>query len=173
MATSKAKENTEANESSSKAALQRQIEETRESITHTVEEIKDTVADQYESVKETVTEVLDWREQFRDNPLVWGLGAVAAGFVMGYSIAIMRHDSHTTSRKRKTNAAFPETLFHEISRIGENVLLPTVVSKVKELFGIDLSDELLAHKETAKPRPGKRAAKKAAKRRPARKATKD
>ncbi|MGH9875863.1 MAG: hypothetical protein ACRD9S_25710, partial [Pyrinomonadaceae bacterium] len=54
-----------------KAQLQRQMQETRESIAQTVEEIKDTVENQYESVKETVSGVLDYREQFQKDPIVW------------------------------------------------------------------------------------------------------
>ena len=68
-------------ESESKAALRRQLEETRESISETVAEIKSVVTHQYEEVRETVEsvkegvgEVLDWRTEFERNPLVWGAG---------------------------------------------------------------------------------------------------
>ena len=54
------------------------MEEARESISHTVEEIKDTVEDQYESVKETVSGVLDYREQFQKDPIVWSVGALVS-----------------------------------------------------------------------------------------------
>jgi hypothetical protein len=74
-------------EDSQKADLQRQMEETRESITNTVNEIKDTVTTQYQHVKETVTEALDWREQFRRRPVAWSVGALSVGFVVGYGIA--------------------------------------------------------------------------------------
>jgi len=74
-------------EDSTKADLQRQMEETRESITNTVNEIKDTVTTQYQHVKETVTEALDWREQFRRRPVAWSVGAMSVGFVVGYGIA--------------------------------------------------------------------------------------
>src|SRR6266436_8462884 len=74
-------------EDSTKADLQRQMEETRESITNTVNEIKDTVTTQYQHVKETVTDALDWREQFRKRPVAWSVGAMTFGFVVGYGIA--------------------------------------------------------------------------------------
>ena len=63
-----------------KAELQRRMEEARELISATVAEIKDTVEDQYESVKETIGGVAEWRDQFQKEPLVWSLGALAAGF---------------------------------------------------------------------------------------------
>ncbi|HEV7857742.1 MAG TPA: hypothetical protein VGO91_03765 [Pyrinomonadaceae bacterium] len=71
----------------SKAELQRRMEEARESISQTVAEIKDTVVNQYQSVRDTVTETLDWREQYRKRPLAWSIGAMGAGFIVGYSLA--------------------------------------------------------------------------------------
>src|SRR6185503_3739655 len=76
---------TRPNGTKSKAALQRELEKTRESMAETVEDIRETVAEQYESVKETVTGVLDFREQFQNEPLVWSLGALSAGFALGYT----------------------------------------------------------------------------------------
>jgi hypothetical protein len=70
-----------------KAELQRRMEEARESITQTVTEIKDTVANQYQAVRDTVTEALDWREQFRKRPVAFSIGALSAGFIMGYTVA--------------------------------------------------------------------------------------
>lgn len=72
---------------STKAELQRRMEEARESITQTVTEIKDTVANQYQAVRDTVTEALDWREQFRKRPVAFSIGALSAGFILGYSVA--------------------------------------------------------------------------------------
>jgi hypothetical protein len=80
------------------------MDEARDSISHTVTEIRDTVVQQYESVKETISETLDWREQFRKQPLAWGLGAVGASFVTGYALAaiikgpVHDHD-HETNRR--------------------------------------------------------------------------
>lgn len=67
----------------SKAALQRRMEEARDSISSTVTEIKDTVTQQYESVKDA----LDWREHFKKQPVAWTLGAAGVGFFVGYGIA--------------------------------------------------------------------------------------
>lgn len=67
----------------SKAALQRRMDEARDSITNTVTEIKDNVAQQYESVKDA----LDWREHFKKQPVAWSLGAAGVGFFVGYGLA--------------------------------------------------------------------------------------
>jgi hypothetical protein len=75
-------------EDASKAALQRRMEEARDSITNTVTEIKDNVAQQYESVKDA----LDWREHFKRQPVAWTLGAAGVGFFVGYGIAAALSD---------------------------------------------------------------------------------
>lgn len=74
-------------EDATKAELQRRMEEARESITQTVTEIRDTVVNQYQSVKDSVVETLDWRQQFRKRPIAWSIGALSAGFIVGYSLA--------------------------------------------------------------------------------------
>lgn len=67
----------------SKEALQRRLEEARDSISNTVTEIKETVAHQVQVVKNS----LDWREQFKKRPVVWCAGAAGVGFSLGYCIA--------------------------------------------------------------------------------------
>ncbi|HEX8145149.1 MAG TPA: hypothetical protein VF553_21465 [Pyrinomonadaceae bacterium] len=152
----------------SKAQLQRRMEEARESISQTVDEIKDTVTEQYETVKETVGEVLDWKEQFQKNPLVWGLGAVAVGVAVGYSIALVRQGDNAHSRRRRSHSDdFSETVFDGLATLGQSYLLPAVADKVKELFGVDISEELMGHmrrrKETTRPSTSrKRSTKKSA-----------
>jgi len=70
-------------EESSKAALQRRMDEARDSISNTVTEIKENVTQQYENVKDA----LDWREHFKRQPVAWSLGAAGVGFFVGYGIA--------------------------------------------------------------------------------------
>lgn len=83
-----------------KAELERQMEETRESLSQTVQEIKDTVSEQVASVKETVGGVLDYREQFQKEPMVWSLGALSAGFALGYTLGYA-HKNIKGSRKNQ------------------------------------------------------------------------
>ncbi|MCA1635686.1 MAG: hypothetical protein LC802_18855 [Acidobacteria bacterium] len=70
-----------------KAELQRRMEEARESITQTVTEIKDTVTQQYQQVKDTISDTLDWREQYRRRPLPFTAGALVGGALLGYCVA--------------------------------------------------------------------------------------
>lgn len=131
-------------EAASKAQLQRRIEETRESISQTVEEIKDTVSDQYESVKETVADVIGWNEEFSKNPVVWGLGAMSVGLIIGYSIAVVRNDDgKPSSRKSARSNSSADNFFDGLSRVGMTFVLPAVTSKIKDVFGVDLSQQLL------------------------------
>lgn len=69
-----------------KAELQRRMEEARESITQTVTEIKDTVVNQYQQVRENISETLDWREQYRRHTLPFTLTAFAVGTFVGYTV---------------------------------------------------------------------------------------
>src|SRR5215510_5516032 len=70
-------------EEPSKEELQRRMNQARDSISNTVTEIKETVANQVQAVKDT----LDWREQFKKRPAVWGAAALGVGFCTGYCIA--------------------------------------------------------------------------------------
>ncbi|MET0623575.1 MAG: hypothetical protein ABW250_11395 [Pyrinomonadaceae bacterium] len=69
-----------------KAALQRRMEEARESITQTVTEIKDTVVTQYQQVKDNISDTLDWREQYKRHTLPFTLTAFAVGTFVGYTV---------------------------------------------------------------------------------------
>ena len=149
-------------ETPSKAVLQRRMEETRESISQTVDEIKDTVSDQYETVKETVSEVLDWKEQFQKNPLVWGVSAVAVGVAVGYSIALMRQGDHAHSSRRRRSQAndFTDTVFDGLATLGQSYILPAVAHKVEELFGVNIAKELMGIGMKREPEVRKRSPRK-------------
>ncbi|HYP53541.1 MAG TPA: hypothetical protein VEQ42_08370 [Pyrinomonadaceae bacterium] len=172
-------ENNDDGREPSKADLQRQMAETRESISETVAEIREVVSNQYdtavdkiETVKETVTEVLDWREKFKENPLVWGAGTLSVGVLIGLGLARGLDDSRGGKRRGRAQSTFDEvaeTLISRLSGIGDAVL-PFVSGQVKEMFGIDLADYLKRDEPkrlAARKRPAKKAA--AAKKRPAKK----
>lgn len=151
-------------EPESKAALRRQMEETRESISETVAEIKSVVTHQYDEVRETVDnvragvgEVLDWRAEFDRNPLVWGAGAVSIGILIGFGIArAFDEEEGPRPRGRKKGVTKGEHVVAELSGFAE-VVLPTVSSKVKELFGLDL-DAYLRAAHADRPAPKRLAA---------------
>jgi hypothetical protein len=136
----------------SKAVLKRQMEEARESISETVAEIKSVVTHQYEEVKETVEtvkegvgEALNWREEFENNPLVWGAGAVSVGILIGFGIA-HAFDEDEPRGRRKRAAGRGERLVGELGGLAD-VVLPTISGKVKEMFGLDLDAYLRAEYE--------------------------
>lgn len=206
-------------EEPSKEELQRRMEEARESITQTVTEIKETVTNQYYSMKETVSDALDWRHHFRKNPIVFSVGALSAGFLLGYGLTgaikgrgrtdnddypsseetdvYARMDATPSRYEDERDEADRRSAFHghsfaaqpitdqadeisgaardetpqkpglyerfketsaydrlqtEVSTLGErfmeelsstahNVVLPALFNKLKELFGVDLSDK--------------------------------
>ena len=140
-------------ESLSKKELQREMEKTRESVSETVNEIKQTVSHQYQAAKDTVAGVLDYREQFQKEPLVWSLGALSAGFALGYTMGY----AHKNSRGAKQTPvmAFADSLVEELSTVGQGLVMPALDARVKELFGFEFSD-LLDQVKSAKPRSKKR-----------------
>jgi hypothetical protein len=127
-------------ENLTKAQLQRRMEETRESISQTVEEIKETVTEQYETVKETVSGVLDYREQFQKDPLVWSVGALSAGFALGYTLGYAHKNARAAGHKHSQLASFADSLVDELSTVGQSLIMPTLNLKIKELFGFDFSE---------------------------------
>ena len=135
-------------EEPTKAELQRRMEEAREDISQTVEEIKDTVVEQYETVKETVSDALDWREQFRKHSVTFSLGALVVGYVVGNGLAASLRDATPKKKGRKSSGlldevyAVGERLADEFSDVAQTVLLPALGKKIKDTFGIDVSDKL-------------------------------
>lgn len=145
----------------SKAELQRRMEEARESISATVAEIKDTVEDQYESVKDAIGGVAEWRDQFQKEPLVWSLGALAAGFALGYTLGYAHKNTAGSGRKQSEIAAFADSLVDELSTVGNSLIMPTLNNSIRQLFGFDFSNVLEEIKTVKKSGPPKRSAKKA------------
>ena len=142
-----------------KAQLQRKMEKARASISQTVEEIKDTVEDQYESVKETVSGVLDFREPFQKDPIVWSVGALSAGFALGYTLGQAHKNMKPSGRKRSEVAAFADSLVEELSTVGQSLVMPALNAKIKQLFGFDFSDmleEIGARKTTGKKKSSRK-----------------
>ncbi|HWS89818.1 MAG TPA: hypothetical protein VN282_22815 [Pyrinomonadaceae bacterium] len=86
LALARANDSADAETDQTKAALQRRMEEARESISQTVTEIKDTVVNQYQQVRENISDTLDWREQYRRHTLPFTLTAFAVGVAAGYAV---------------------------------------------------------------------------------------
>jgi hypothetical protein len=92
-------------EDDSKEALQRRMEQARDSISNTVTEIKENVAQQVETVKDA----LDWREHFKKAPVAWSVGAAGVGFFVGYGIAAALSGDDYDKVHYSSSAAHPLT----------------------------------------------------------------
>ena len=122
---------------STKRDLQRQIGRTRESLGETVEEIKKTAEQGIASVKETVSDVMDYREEFQKEPLVWSLGALSAGFALGYTVGF----AHKSAKKGKPSKVtqFADRMVDGLATVGQSLVIPGLNTKITEFFGMDLS----------------------------------
>jgi hypothetical protein len=123
-----------------KRELQRQMERTRESLAETVDEIKETIGQEVSAVKKTVTGVLDYREEFQKEPLVWSLGALSAGFALGYTLGYAH--KNTKGGKQTPVIAFADSMVDEMSTLGKGLVMPALDAKIKELFGFEFSELL-------------------------------
>ena len=121
----------------SQRELQRKIGQTRDSLRDTVEAIQDKAEQQYQTVKETVSNVLDYRDEFQKEPVVWSLGALSAGFALGYTMGY----SHKAAKRSKNSqfARFTDSVVDELSHVGQQLVLPELNTKIRELFGFDFS----------------------------------
>ena len=108
-------------EDPSKAALQRRMEEARDSISNTVTEIKDTVTQQIETVKDA----LDWREHFKKQPVAWTLGAAGVGFFVGYGIAAALTDDSSESSHVYDSESYARPLIPESTNRAVSVKAAT------------------------------------------------
>ena len=143
----------------SKQQLQRQMEKTRQSVSETVGEIKETVNEQIAVAKQTVTGVLNYREEFQKEPLVWSLGALSAGFALGYTMGYA-HRETKGARKKSEVAAFANSMVEELSAVGNSLVMPALNARIKELFGFDFGDALDSIGKANKGKPKRRGAKK-------------
>ena len=142
-----------------KEELQQRMEAARESLSETVGQIRETVEEQYASVKAGVSGVLDWRESFQQDPLLWSVGALAAGFAVGYTLGVAQKRN---GRRGKSPAlsAFADGLIDELKNAGRRLPLLSLDPKTRALFGFDIS-KVLAEIGSEKPaRVRSRAAKK-------------
>ena len=136
----------------SKRELQKEMEKTRQSVSETVGEIKDTVNEQIAVAKRTVSGVLDYREEFKKEPLVWSLGALSAGFAVGYTMGYA-HRETKGARKKSEVAAFANSMVEELSGVGNSLVMPALNSRIKELFGFDFGDALKSIQKANKGKP--------------------
>src|SRR5687768_7026080 len=152
-------QDTEETHEPTKRELQNQMERTRESLAETVAEIKDTVEHEVRAVKKSVSGVLDYREEFQKEPLVWSLGALSAGFALGYTMGYA-HRETKGARKKSEVAAFANSMVEELSTVGNSLVMPALNARIKELFGFDFGDALDSIGKANKRSPKRSRAKK-------------
>lgn len=111
--------------------------------------------------------MLDYREQFQNEPLVWSLGALSAGFALGYTVGYAH--KNTKGGKQTAVVAFADSMVEELSTVGSAMVLPALDAKIKELFGFEFSELLTQMKQTRKSPATKR---KISKRKPSKAASK-
>ena len=124
-----------------KDELQQRMEAARESLSETVGQIRDTVEEQYASVKAGVSDILDWREGFQQDPLLWSVGALSAGFAVGYTLGVAQKGRRRG--KQSALAAFTDALIDELKKASGRLPLLSLNPKARALLGFDIS-ELLA-----------------------------
>lgn len=137
-----------------KQQLQRQMARTRESLAQTVGEIKETVEQEVKVVQKGVSSVLDYRHEFQKDPLVWSLGALSAGFALGYTVGYAH--KNTKGRKQGEITAFADTMIEQLSTMGQGLVLPALDAKISELFGFQFSAMLEQVGNAKKPSTKKR-----------------
>lgn len=162
-------ESESAPEQPTKEELQHRMEDARESISQTVGEIRDTVEDQYAAVKATVGGILDWREGFRGEPILWSVGALSAGFAFGYTLGVTKKRRIRSGGKVAALDSFATRLIQELTTATAHLPLDTLDPHVRSLFGFGFSDLLAeigtAKKATRRSKPAKKQAKQPATRR--------
>jgi len=131
-----------------KEELQQRMEAARESLSETVGQIRDTVEEQYASVKAGVSGILDWREGFQQEPLLWSLGALSAGFAVGYTLG--RAQKGRRRGKASALATFADGLIDELKKASGRLPLVSLDPKARALLGFDIS-EVLAEIGTKRP----------------------
>lgn len=136
-----------------RAELEARMEEARTSIGRTMDELKGTISEKVDAVADTVTGVLTMSEQFQREPVAWSLGALSAGFAMGYSLGRAHHAKAANGRPSKL-ARLADDVAAELATFGDGLVSPGLSDELKTTFGVDLTAVLarIAAQQT-RPRP--------------------
>ena len=124
-----------------RAELEARVEEARDAISSTVERIKETVGEQVDAVTTTVSGVLTMSEQFQREPVAWSLGALSAGFAIGYSLG-RAHHAKTRRGRPSPMARLADDVASELASLGDSLVSPALSAELKTTFGVDLTAAL-------------------------------
>lgn len=141
----------------SREELEARVDQARASIGRTVDALKDTIGERVDAVADTVNGVLTMSDQFQREPVAWSLGALSAGFAMGYSLGRAHHAKTTGGRPSKL-ARLADDVAAELATFGDALVSPGLAADLKQTFGVDLTGALarIAAQQT-QPRPRRRA----------------
>jgi len=87
------------------------------------------------SVKESVSGVVDYREQFQKEPLVWSLGALSAGFALDDTVGYAHKGAKKGQPSKVTQ--FADRMVDELATVGQSLIIPGLNTKIREFFGMD------------------------------------
>jgi hypothetical protein len=124
-----------------RAEVERRVENARDSISQTVEQIKGTVNERVDAVATTVSGVLTMSEQFQREPVAWSLGALSAGFAIGYGLG-RAHHAKTSRGRRSPGARLADDVAAELATFGSSLVSPALTEELKTAFGVDLTAAL-------------------------------
>lgn len=150
--------------------LEARVDQARVSIERTVDALKDTIGERVEAVADTVNGVLTMADQFQREPVAWSLGALSAGFAMGYSLGRAHHATAANGRPSKL-ARMADDVAAELATFGDALVSPGLAAELKQTFGVDLTGVLarIAAQQT-QPGPRRRTSKSRSAARPKRRA---
>jgi hypothetical protein len=121
-----------------KAELQQRAEDARASIADAAARISGKVESSVESVKSTVDTVLSIPEKLQREPVAWSLGALSAGFALGYALG-RAHDSKTAGKR---GAQIADDVAAELGTFMDTLVPQRLASEIKESLGFDVSAAL-------------------------------
>ena len=136
--------------------LEARVDQARASIGHTVDALKETISERVDAVADTVNGVLTMSDQFQREPVAWSLGALSAGFAMGYSLGRAHHAKTAGGRPSKL-ARLADDVAAELATLGDSLVSPGLAAELKQTFGVDLTGALarIAAQQT-RPSPRRR-----------------
>ena len=121
--------------------LEARLDQARGSIERTVEQIKETVGDRVDAVSDTVSGVMTMAGQFQREPVAWSLGALSAGFAMGYSLG-RAHHAKTAGGRPSRLARMADDVAAELASFGGSLVSPGLDAELEATFGVELASAL-------------------------------
>jgi hypothetical protein len=80
-------------------------------------------------------------EQFQREPVAWSLGALSAGFAMGYGLGRAHHAKRRGGRPSPL-ARLADDVASELAAFGGALVSPALSAELQTAFGVDLTAAL-------------------------------